>query len=104
MRHFWLSFLASAIVLCGFLSRPFAPCPVAAEDTAAHGEIVGTVLDSAGKPVQGATVRIWTAGARVGVNPYCPSCYLDCSKSAESDSAGAFTVKSGSTGNCVPEE
>jgi hypothetical protein len=94
MRHFWLSFLASAIVLCGFLSRPFAPCPVAAEDTAAHGEIVGTVLDSAGKPVQGATVRIWTAGARVGVNPYCPSCYLDCSKSAESDSAGAFTVKS----------
>ncbi|HEV2970872.1 MAG TPA: hypothetical protein VGY55_12950 [Pirellulales bacterium] len=94
MRHFWLSFLASAIVLCGFLSSPFAPRPVAAEDTAAHGEIIGTVLDSAGKPVQGATVRIWTAGARVGVNPYCPSCYLDCSKTAESDSAGAFTIKS----------
>jgi protocatechuate 3,4-dioxygenase beta subunit len=94
MRHLRLSFLASAIVLCAFLSRPFAPRPVAAEDTAPHEEIIGTVLDSAGKPVQGATVRIWAAGARVGVNPYCPTCYRDCSKTAESDSAGAFTIKS----------
>ncbi len=89
-----MSSLASAIVLCGILSSQFAQRPVAAEEAAPRAEIIGTVLDSAGKPVQGTTVRIWTAGSRVGVNPYCPSCYLDCSKTATSDLAGAFTIKS----------
>jgi hypothetical protein len=52
----------------------------------------GTVVGPKGAPVQGATVFIYTAGPRVGTSPFCPSCYLDCRKSALTDAAGAFEI------------
>ena len=94
MSYFSRSFVASAIVLCGFLGSPIAPRPVAAEDTAAHEEIIGTVVDHDGQPIAGATAHIWYAWMRVGTSPYCPSCWADCSKTAKTDSAGRFTIKS----------
>ena len=62
MRHFWLSFLASAIVLCGMMSGPFTPRPVDAADAAQRAEIAGAVVDGAGKPVQERRYRFCMRG------------------------------------------
>jgi hypothetical protein len=57
-------------------------------------DLDGRVLDGAGKPISGVRVLIYTAAARVGVNPYCPSCYADCAKSADTGERGQFTIRS----------
>src|SRR5205085_7412733 len=44
-------------------------------------DLGGRVVNQAGEPLRGATAFIYTAAARVGINPYCPSCYTDCAKS-----------------------
>jgi hypothetical protein len=55
----------------------------------------GRVVDEATKaPIADATVFIYTAGVRTGTNPYCPSCYADCGKLAQTDANGAFIIKS----------
>lgn len=41
-------------------------------------------------PVEGARVEVWIAGPREGPAYLCPSCYLDCGKSATTDAAGRF--------------
>jgi hypothetical protein len=57
-------------------------------------DLGGRVVDQGGEPLRGATAFIYTAAARVGINPYCPSCYADCAKSAKTDDAGAFVIRS----------
>jgi len=57
-------------------------------------DLGGRVLDASGDPVAGARVMMYTAGARVGVNPFCPSCYADCGKSAETGDDGSFLIRS----------
>jgi hypothetical protein len=57
-------------------------------------DLSGRVVNYAGEPLRGATALIYTAAARVGINPYCPSCYADCAKSAKTDDAGAFIIHS----------
>ena len=59
-----------------------------------RADLTGRVLDVSGKPVRGARVSIHTAGARVGVNPFCPSCYADCAKSADTGDDGGFLIRS----------
>src|SRR2546423_1773204 len=54
----------------------------------------GAVRSPDRKPVAGATVAIYTAGPRTGTSTYCPSCYPDCVKSATTDAAGTFTIRS----------
>lgn len=60
----------------------------------ARADLHGRVLDASGEPIRGASVFIYTAGARVGVNPFCPSCYADCSKSAATGDDGGFLIRS----------
>ncbi|MDR3621902.1 MAG: hypothetical protein P4L85_21300 [Paludisphaera borealis] len=55
-------------------------------------DLVGRVVTSDGAPVVGAHVSIDTAGVRKGTSPLCPSCYLDCRKSAETDEKGEFRI------------
>jgi hypothetical protein len=57
-------------------------------------DLGGRVVNQAGEPLHGATAFIYTAAARVGINPYCPSCYADCAKSATTDDAGSFIIRS----------
>jgi hypothetical protein len=52
------------------------------------------VVNQAGEPLRDATAFIYTAAVRVGISPYCPSCYADCAKSAKTDDAGAFVIRS----------
>lgn len=94
IRPSWRRLLVSAIATFAVVATGSVQRASHAADSLPRPDITGTVLDIAGKPVEGAIVRIWTAGARVGVNPYCPSCYLDCGKTAKSDAAGAFAIKS----------
>jgi protocatechuate 3,4-dioxygenase beta subunit len=56
-------------------------------------DLTGTVVDSAGKPVSGATVFIYTAAVRTGTSVYCPSCYPDCAKRATTDADGRFVIR-----------
>jgi uncharacterized GH25 family protein len=63
-------------------------------NSTAHGnEITGQVVDTAGKPLAGATVMVSTAGPRVGVSVYCPSCYADCGRKAVTDADGKFAFR-----------
>ena len=62
------------------------------DEAPSGASLTGSVRDNAGKPVAGATVRVWTASVKNGYSTYCPSCYADCGKRAVTDSEGAFTV------------
>jgi beta-lactamase regulating signal transducer with metallopeptidase domain/uncharacterized GH25 family protein len=58
-------------------------------------DLTGRVLDKNGAPLPvTATVFIATAGPKVGTSPFCPSCYADCQKSAQTDAAGNFEIQS----------
>lgn len=70
----WLSL--AAVLACG----------------ADRATITGRIVDAGGRPVEHATVLVWTAGVKVGYSAYCPSCYPDCGKRAETGLDGAYTV------------
>lgn len=55
-------------------------------------DLEGRVVTDSGRPVAGAHVLIDSAAVRQGTSPLCPSCYLDCRKSAETDSDGRFRI------------
>lgn len=55
-----------------------------------RASIDGTVVDTAGKPVEHATVLLYHAGVKQGYSTFCPSCYADCGKHAVTNSEGAF--------------
>ena len=55
--------------------------------------LTGRVSDSAGKPVEHATVMVYHAGVKKGYSTYCPSCYVDCGKRTLTDTRGMFTFK-----------
>lgn len=59
--------------------------------TAAPATLTGKVTDAAG-PLSGARVVVWHAYPRVGPAYYCPSCYIDCGKSVQTDAAGDYTI------------
>jgi hypothetical protein len=54
--------------------------------------VTGSVADSAGKPVEHATVLVYQAGVKKGYSIYCPTCYTDCGKHAATDAQGNFTI------------
>lgn len=56
--------------------------------------LTGSVVDTEGKPLAGATIFISTAAPKVGAGVLCPSCYADCRKQTTSDAAGQFTIPS----------
>ena len=56
-------------------------------------EITGQVTTPDGKPIVGVRVDISTAAPKVGPGLFCPSCYLDCRKSATTDKDGKFQLK-----------
>lgn len=56
--------------------------------------LTGTVTDDSGKPIEGATVYIWTAGVKTGFSTFCPSCYADCGKRARTGPDGSFQIPS----------
>src|SRR5215472_1081843 len=55
--------------------------------------LTGRVSDSAGKPIEHATVMVYHAGVKKGYSTYCPSCYADCGKGTITDNHGMFTFK-----------
>ena len=52
----------------------------------------GRVVDSAGKPIDRATVMVYHAGVKVGYSSLCPSCYEDCGKRTTTDATGFYTL------------
>jgi hypothetical protein len=59
---------------------------------AARPPLRGAVQEADGKPLPGATVMIYTARPRVGTSTFCPSCYLDCGRSATTGADGRFEI------------
>ncbi|HKE24302.1 MAG TPA: carboxypeptidase-like regulatory domain-containing protein [Bryobacteraceae bacterium] len=56
--------------------------------------ISGRVVDSAGRPVQNASVIVYAAGVRVGYSTFCPTCYTDCGKRAFTSDVGEYRIAS----------
>lgn len=54
--------------------------------------LTGRVLNNAGEPARDATVFIFSGGPRVGTSSYCPTCYPDCRKRAQTDAKGEFEI------------
>ena len=75
------------LALCGAWSA------LAAEPSAVRPSIEGVVSGPDGKPVDGVRVDVSTAAPRVGPGIFCPSCYLDCAKSAKTDAEGKFAIE-----------
>lgn len=59
---------------------------------AQSSDIVGRVVDPSGGASPRATVHVYQAWPRVGVNTVCPSCYRDCGKQATTGPDGVFRV------------
>ena len=68
----------------------FIPSAVAFADD--RLTLIGRVSDSAGKPVEHATVMVYHAGVKKGYSTYCPSCYVDCGKRTITDNQGMFIL------------
>jgi hypothetical protein len=54
--------------------------------------VTGKVADSAGKPLEHATVLVYEAGVKKGYATYCPTCWADCGKHATTDADGNFHI------------
>jgi hypothetical protein len=67
----------------------FALAMVAATD---RPTLRGVVRGSDGTPLGEARVMIHTAQPRVGTSSFCPSCYLDCGRSATTGPDGRFEI------------
>jgi uncharacterized GH25 family protein len=52
----------------------------------------GKVFDAAGKPIDHATVIVYSAGVRKGYSLFCPTCYTDCGKRTLTDPEGNFAI------------
>ncbi len=63
-------------------------------NSAARYDLTGqvSVKDGAPLPVP-ATVFIATAAPKTGTSTFCPSCYADCSKHAQTDAKGGFKIE-----------
>ncbi|MDR3457161.1 MAG: M56 family metallopeptidase [Verrucomicrobiae bacterium] len=60
-----------------------------------RADLTGTVSAEGGAPLPApATVFIATAAPKTGSSTFCPSCYADCSKHAQTDAAGGFAITS----------
>ena len=78
-----------ALALLGIALATSLPATI----TIADSPLIGRVLDPDGKPVAKARVFIYTASVRTGTSPYCPSCYPDCRKAADTDRDGRFSIR-----------
>ena len=56
-------------------------------------DLLGEIHGADGSPLA-ATVFLATAAPKTGTSTFCPSCYADCRKSAKTDTAGNFQIKS----------
>ena len=54
--------------------------------------LLGRIVESGGAALPGAKVFIYSAGPRVGISPFCPTCYADCRKSGNTDRNGNFVI------------
>ncbi len=72
------------------LASVFATSALLAADRAS---LAGAVFDSAGRPVEHATVLVYHAGVKHGFSTFCPSCYVDCGKRAITGPNGNFVIR-----------
>jgi carboxypeptidase family protein len=56
--------------------------------------ITGKITNSAGNPVEHATVLVYSAGVKKGYAEFCPTCWADCGKRTTTDAGGNFTIPS----------
>ena len=75
--------------LCPLITALFFAFPaLAAERVTATGKIV----DATNAPIANATVMVYSAGAKEGLDLFCPTCYVDCGKRAVTSAEGDFTI------------
>jgi len=80
--------------ICLFPLIAAASCGLATQSVLAEerATITGRVADSTGKPVEHATVLVYSAGVKNGYAEFCPTCWTDCGKRTNTDPDGNFTI------------
>lgn len=86
-----LLLLASTALLVSATFIPALASDLASES--APVDLLGRVFSSSVAAITNASIFIYTAGPRQGAGVVCPSCYADCHKSTNTDSAGNFEIK-----------
>ncbi len=81
MRIWTSAFLAAFALLCGVTAS--------ADDRATA---IGKVVDANGKPVDHATVMVYSAGVKKGYSTFCPTCWVDCGRRTVTDPDGDFSI------------
>ena len=62
---------------------------ISAERTTATGKVVDAATN---KPIENATVMVYSAGVKQGFSTFCPTCYVDCGKRAVTLADGTFSI------------
>ena len=60
--------------------------------SAERATVTGKVTDADGKPVDKATVMVYSAGVRKGYSVFCPTCWVDCGKRTTTDAEGNYKI------------
>lgn len=79
----WVSTLLAPVTCLAFLGVAQADDRVS---------VTGSIIDSAGKPVEHATVLVYSAGVKKGYAEFCPTCWADCGKRTTTDADGKFAI------------
>lgn len=79
------------IIVPALLLAALAPHPDAwAVDDRAT--LTGRVLDVDGEPLGNSTVMVYSAAVKKGYSLFCPTCYRDCGKRAQTGPDGKYTI------------
>ena len=89
-----VSVFAQIAVIAVVLSTQGADKPELKKQNSVRPDLTGVVKDGEGKPLQQASIFIYTAGPKEGAGILCPSCYADCRKRTTSDKEGHFKIES----------
>jgi hypothetical protein len=81
--RFWILLIAATLALIASVQLTIAEERVTAN---------GRIFDAAGKPLQNATVMVYSAGVKKGYSLFCPTCYKDCGKRTVSGADGSYTI------------
>jgi hypothetical protein len=76
------------ILLMGFTLTPGLQASFAEERATA----IGRVVDVAGRPLENATVMVYSAGVKKGYSLFCPTCYRDCGKRTVTGPEGNYRI------------
>ncbi len=84
--------LAAPPLLFALSIGGFAAATIAKPGSDDSATIHGTIVDESGRPVENATVFVYSARLKKVYAIVCPTCWIDCGKHTETNAQGQFAI------------